>query len=134
MGKEYEGTFSVKNATGEKIYMVEVIHHAGSILGHLRQRGSLEAKSLENGASIQGGCLFTAAGVHDLWDVKFSVDRPAWGGGGQMVMVRYVRLNKGCDYEPEDAPQNCEIELKIGSFSVKMPVSSSCLDNYIHTE
>jgi hypothetical protein len=133
MSGTYEGTFSVKNCSGEKLYYVSVLHHVDSVLKQVPNDSySLSADSLADGASITNGKLYSESGVPDLWDIRFEVVRPAWGGGGQTVSVRYTRLNKQCNFGPEDAGKDCVIELRVGSFSILTPVSSPCVDNYIH--
>jgi hypothetical protein len=135
MGTKYKGTFSVKNSTGGEISGVYVKHHAETIFQqNTKEDTSVMVDVLANGASSEPAELYSETGVNDLWDVRFYVYRPAPGGVRGTVPVHYVRLNKVCNYEQEDAPQNCVIEIKVGTFSVIMPVSSSCMDNYIHSE
>ncbi|WP_198018843.1 hypothetical protein [Azorhizobium doebereinerae] len=111
----YNGTFTVVNCTNNTISNVSVVHTCGSFTN------SATAGSLAPGQAVATS-LNSQSGSNDLWSITFTMN-------GQT----YSRSGKQCNYMPDDSPQGVVISLYLKNFSVLLPVTSSCLNNYYST-
>ena len=69
-------------------------------------------------------------GENDYWDVTFTIFYDTDNKG----KVLYYRNDKQCNYESADSGKNCSIVLMVDKFSVILPVTSSCMDNYLEEQ
>lgn len=111
----YNGTFTVVNCTNATITNVSVVHTCASFTN------SATAGSLAPGAAVATS-MNSQSGSNDLWSITFTMN-------GQT----YSRSGKQCNYMPDDSPQGVVISLYLKNFSVLLPVTSSCLNNYYST-
>lgn len=112
---QYNGTFTVVNCTNNTITSVTVTHTCGSFTN------SATAQSLAPGQSITA-TLNAKSGSNDNWSITFTMN-------GQT----YSRSGKQCNYMPSDSPQTAIVALYTGNFSILLPATSSCLNNYYST-
>lgn len=110
-------TCNVTNQTGGTITNGSAYHQwQGNVNG-----GSFG--TLENNASYSF-TINVGSGGHDLWTVKFT------DANGNC----YYRDNKQCDVESSDLDSGGPVNVNLLSgpqgFSIEMPSSSSCNDNY----
>lgn len=108
----YQGTFTAQNNTGQTITNVIVVHTSGNFVN------TIAAASLANGAATPTSILQAQTGSNDDWDVYYTLGN-----------TLYYRTGKQCNFDTEDAGQNCPITFTVGEFSVNTPVSSPCLNN-----
>jgi hypothetical protein len=121
----YRGTFSVQNKTGFTIHDVIVTHVVRT--RNENYDAAVRAASLADGASTAPQWFQSLDGENDYWSVYFTIDY----GPKDKGKIQYYREAKQCNYESSDSPQNCSVVLMVDKFSVNIPVTSSCLDNYL---
>ncbi len=112
----YSGSFVVTNSTGNTITNVSVTHTCASYTN------VASASSLAPGASIPYTAMTAQSGSNDYWSITFTLN-------GQV----YSRSKKQCNYMPSDSPQGVVIALYVKNWSIILPVTASCLNNYYST-
>ncbi len=110
--KSWNGTFTVKNETGEEITNVYVDHRFCKLFD------SVYSGKLASNATTSSQVLRGQDGHDDIWSLRFKI-------GGKNV----GRKSKQCNFEPEDANQNVMVVLQKGEFYIHYPGSDSCKNN-----
>jgi hypothetical protein len=110
--KSWNGTFTVKNETGQEITNLYVDHRCGKLFDSV-YRGKLASNATTAPTVLHG-----QSGSDDIWSLRFKVN-------GKNI----ARKRKQCNFEPEDANQNVMVVLQAGGFDIHYPASDSCKNN-----